>query len=134
MDSNRAGHRLSARPAFRRQAGITVIGLLFLVAFIGFLGLAALNIAPLYLQRMKINAVLDDVQDQLATGGNTVSGIRLAMNDRFYIESVRVDDKEMEIAREGDGFSVNVHKELRKEFMADLWFVVVIDEQIQVAR
>lgn len=134
MDSYRARYRLKHRQAPRREAGITVIGLLFLVAFIGFLGLAALNIAPLYLQRMKITSVLDDVQDQLATGSNSVAGIRTALNDRFYVESIRVEASEMSIVREGEGFTVHVMKELRKDFMADLWFVVMIDEEIQVAR
>lgn len=133
MESNRAGHRLRAAPP-RREAGITLIGLAFLVAVFGAIGLAVLKIVPLYLERMKIMTVLEDVRTELGTGGNTVQGIRYALDNRFYIESVTVERSEVDVVREGEGYAVRIDKELREPFFADLWFVVVIDEEVQISR
>ncbi len=133
MESNRAGHRLNAAPP-GRQAGITLIGLMFLVAVFGVVGLAVLKIVPLYLERMKITTVLDDVRTELAMGGNTVQSIRYALDSRLYIESVTVDRSEIDVVREGEGYTVRIDKELRAPFFADLWFVVVIDDEVQISR
>jgi hypothetical protein len=134
MESNRARHRLSRDQRLGREAGITVIGLLLAVVVVGALGLAGLRIVPLYLERMKIDTVLDDVQKELATGGNTVGGILNALESHFYIEAVTVDQKDIEVKREGEGFVVRINKELRAPFVADLWFMVMLDEQVQISR
>jgi len=129
MESNRAGHRLSGR---RRQAGITLIGMLFLAAVFGAIGLAVLKIVPLYLVKMRVDTVLEDVQTELGAGSNTIQSIRNALEARFYIENVKVERDEIEIARQGEGYRVAVNKESRTQFFGDLWFVVVIDSQIEI--
>jgi len=134
MESNRAGYRLSRMRPRGHQAGITVIGVLFLVVVFGAIGMAVLRIVPLYMTRMKIGTVLEDIQQELGTGSNTVAGIRNALDSRFYIEAVEVDQDEIEVTRTGDGFAVRVEKELRAPFFADLWFLVLLDEQIQLPR
>jgi hypothetical protein len=83
---------------------------------------------------MKIATVVQDVQTELGSGGNTVTSIRNALDSRFYIEAVTMDRSEIDITREGEGYSVHVHKELRTPFVADLWFLVVVDEEATISR
>jgi hypothetical protein len=134
MESYRAEHQLSRKSRRHRQAGITAIGFLLLAVVFGTLGLAVMKIAPLYLERMRIEAVLEDLQTEMAAGGNTVTGIQNALESRFYIENVKVPRDEIEIARKGEGFVIKINRESRAPFFADLWFVVVIDEQIEISR
>ena len=134
MESNRKRHRLTRGGPRDRQAGITFIGLLFLVVVFGAVGFAVLRIVPLYMERMQIGTVLDDVENELATGGNTIVAIRNALESRFYIDNVDIKANEMEVVREGDGYVIRVNKELRAPFVADLWFLVLVDEQVQIAR
>jgi len=136
MESNRTGNQLMKPPLKSRQAGITLIGFLIMAAVCGMLGLAVLKIMPLYLEKMRVGAVLEDLQTELAAGGgNTVQGIRLALESRFYVENLRIlSTDELEIVREGEGYTVNVDRESRAPFFADLHFVVVIDEQIEIMR
>jgi hypothetical protein len=117
-----------------RQAGITVISLLILVVLFGTIGFAGLKIFPLYVERMKIRTVLQDVQTELGAGGNTVTGIRNALDARLNIDSLDVTREQMEIARNGDGYVIRIDKEVRASFIADLWFLVIVDEEVQIGR
>ena len=52
----------------RRQAGITAIGFLLLAAIFGGIGLAVMKIVPLYMEKIRIGTVLEDLQVELAAG------------------------------------------------------------------
>ena len=133
MGSNRKGNQLTRAPLRRRQAGITLIGFLLLAAVFGTVGLAVLKIVPLYMERMRIGTVLGDLQSELATGGNTAQSIRLALQSRFYVENLAaLESGELDITRQGQGYLVSINRESRTPFVADLYFVVVIDEQVEI--
>jgi hypothetical protein len=134
MESNRAQHQVNRGLLLRRQSGITVIGLLFLIVVIGGAGLAVVRIVPLYLERMKIHRSLEDVQSELSAGGNTVPGIRSSIEAHFNVDYVSLDREDLDISREGDGYVVRVNKELRSPFVADLWFMVMVDEEVQISK
>jgi hypothetical protein len=120
----------------RRQTGITVIGFLLLAVVFGVLAFAVLKIVPLYMERMRVQTVLQDVKAELDadSAANTVQGIRSAIGRHFYIENLDVPREEILIAREGEGYTVRVVREARAPFIADLSFVVDIDEQIELGR
>lgn len=135
MESNRTEYRLTRRRSSRQQSGITLIGLLLVVAIVGFIGLAVLKIVPLYMEKMRIASVLGDLQEELGTGGNSPASIMNALNNQFYIEALKEPTaNEVKIERNSNGFSVRVHREARAPFLADLWFVVDIDEQVEISR
>lgn len=135
MESNRTGNRLSRSSMPRRQSGITLIGMLLLAAVFGIVGLAVLKIVPLYMQKMRVETVLEDLQVELASGGNTAQSIRIALEQRFYVENLPpLDSSELEIARSSEGYSVTVNRESREPFLADLYFLVAINEQVEIAR
>lgn len=133
MESHRATSRMSGI-GHHRQTGITAIGFLILAAVFGTLGLALIKIFPLYLERARVSAVLEDVEQELATGGNTRTGIINTLEARFYVENLEVLRSEIDITQQGTGYLVSVNRESRAPFIADLWFVVVIDEQIEIMR
>ena len=133
MESHRTTRRMS-RAYRHREAGITAIGFLILAAVFGTLGLALIKIFPLYMERARVSAVLEDVEQELAAGGNTQLGILNTLEARFYVENLEVLRSEIDISQQGAGYLVSVNRESRAPFVADLWFVVVIDEQIEIMR
>lgn len=133
MESNRTTRGVGRR-SLHRQAGITALGFLILAAVAGTIGLAVLKIVPLYLERMRVSRVLENVETELAGGGNTVQSIRNTLQSRFYVENLQVDPKEIDISAQGQGYVVTINRESRAPFFADLWFVVVINEQIELNR
>jgi len=134
MESDRKGCAVSAGRTLRREAGITVIGFLLLAVVFGTIGFAIIKIVPLYMQRMRVQTVLEDLKLELNDGPNTVNGIRSNLEGRLSVENLRFPREEITIAREGDGWLVRVTHESRSSFIADLSFVVDIDEQIELGR
>jgi hypothetical protein len=133
MESNRTARGLN-RASLGRQAGITAIGFLILAAVFGTLGLAVLKIFPLYMEKMRVGTVLENVERELAGGGNTRQGILSTLESSFYIENLEIDRSEIDISQQGAGYLVSINRESRAPFFADLWFVVAIDEQIEINR
>ena len=137
MESNRQRDQLMRPRSRRRQSGITLIGFLLLAAVFGVVGLAVLKVVPLYMHKMRVGTVLEDLREELAgnSGSASVQSIRLALESRFYVENLPpLATGELEIARQGSGYHVRVHREAREAFLADLYFVVVIDEQVEIAQ
>ena len=131
---HRQGYPVNGRVPRHPQAGITVIGFLILAAIFGFIGLAVLKIFPLYLEKMRINRVLEDVQSELSASGSSIQNIRLLLEQRFYVENLSIPREEIEIARAGEGFTVRVVRDARASFVADLSFIVSIDQQVEIGR
>ena len=118
-----------------KQAGITLIGFVLLAAVFGIVIFAGMKVFPLYLERMRIGTVLGDIQEELGTGGNTPQSIKYALDNRFYVESLPpLARGEYEIERSTGGFLVKIHRESRSSFLADLSFVMEINEQIEISR
>ncbi len=118
----------------RRQAGITAIGFLFLAAVFGIVGLAVVKVLPLYLEKMRIEAVLSDMERDLPGSGKNAAGIRLEMDSRFYVEGVQLPRQDVSIRQVRDGYEVHVQHEARASFLADLWFLVVVDDKVEIPR
>ncbi|MDH3363702.1 MAG: hypothetical protein OEM45_08345, partial [Gammaproteobacteria bacterium] len=48
----------------RRQAGVTTLGLVILVAFVGLFAFAAIRLTPVYLNYMKVASVVSGVLEE----------------------------------------------------------------------
>lgn len=133
MEPNRTRYRVTQGPP-RRQTGVTAIGFLVLACVFGVLGLAGLKIVPLYMQKMRISTVLDDLGRDSETGTPTPQSIRNELDRRFSIEGINVPRDNVKITQVRDGYQVQIQHEERTPFVADLWFVVVFDERVEIRR
>jgi hypothetical protein len=118
----------------RYQRGMTAIGMLILASVIGTLGLGVMKVTPLYLENMRLNAVMDDMQTELSGHGATPSTIRSELNKRLYIEGIRIPGEAVKIVQGSNGYQVRIQHEGRTPYIADIWLLVVFDKQILVAR
>ena len=133
MEPNRPRNRIDFMGR-RNQAGITAIGFICLAAFCGFIGLACLKIAPLYMQKMRLEAVLNNMEKDMQGSGRNAQGIRLELESRLYVESLTIPRENVSIRQVQDGYQVHIQQENRTPFLADLWFVVMVDEQVEIRR
>ncbi len=131
MESNRRPYRIESR---RRQAGITALGFLLLAIVFGSFGLAALKITPLYLDSVRIKTVLADLKTELDGAGTTAGSVRLNLSSRLYIEGIALGAEAVQITPGTNGYSVRVQYDNRSQFIGDIWFLVVVDEQIEIRR
>jgi uncharacterized tellurite resistance protein B-like protein len=101
----------------------------------GLIGLAALKVVPLYLQKMTVARVLTDLErDGRSSAGQTALGIRNELESRLTVESVEIPRESVKITQVREGFQVRIQQEARARFIGDLWFVVVVDEQVEIRR
>jgi hypothetical protein len=117
-----------------RQSGMTVLGFLILAALVGVVGLAVVKVTPMYLKRMRMNQVLEDVQTELQGQAATPTAIRNELARRFSIEDIRLSTSAVKIAQSKEGYSLSVEYEERVPYLADIYLVLVYDKQVEIRR
>ena len=125
---------MTSAPLARRQAGITALGFLILATLVGVVGLAGLKVAPMYIKNMRMNTILDNVQNEMNGQGPTPVGIRQAIAKQFAVNDVNMDIDAIKITQSKNGYSVHVTYENRAPYVADIFLVVAYDKQVEIRR
>ncbi len=133
MEPRRRSYRID-NSRHRRQAGITALTALMLAAVFGLVGLAAIKVTPLYVQGMRVRTVLADLKEEVDGKGTTASALRLELSSRLYVEGVTLSRDDVKITPAPSGYQLRVQYDSRTQFLSDIWFLVVIDEQIEIQR
>lgn len=121
--------------ALARQAGMTGLGLLVLVAFIGLFAFAAIRLTPVYLNYMKVAGVLSGVETEFDGQNPSRAAIRTSINRRFDIESVsEITAKDVTVTPSGNGFIVKASYDHTTPFIANVYFTVRFDDSVEVRR
>jgi Domain of unknown function (DUF4845) len=118
----------------RRQRGITAIGMLILLCLLGVVGIAVMRITPLYLQHMRLATVMKETGAELAGVGATPAAIRNTLGKHFIVEGMRIPADDIKIAQSRNGYSLRIQHESRVPFIADIWFLLVFDQQVEITR
>ena len=119
----------------RRQAGMTTLGLIILVAFVGVFAFAAIRLAPVYLNYTKVVGVINGVGEEFDGTGASRSAIRSSVSRRFDIESVsEIRAKDVKIKTVDSGFEVAAVYSHKAPFIANVSFVVDFDKRVIIRR
>ena len=123
------------QPGRRRQRGMTTLGLIILVAFVGVFAFAGIRLTPVYLNYMKVVGVVNGVQEEFDGQGATAAQIRSSISRRFDIESVGIiTARDIKVTKEGNGYQVAATYSHKAPFIANVSFVVDFDKQVLVRR
>ncbi len=118
-----------------RQAGMTTLGLVILVAFVGLFAFAGIRITPVYLNYMKVASVVEGIGKEFDGTGAGRSQIRSSISRRFDIESVgMIEAKDVKVTPVGGGFEVAATYSHKAPFIANVSFVVDFDKRTLVRR
>jgi len=121
--------------SIRRQAGMTTLGLIILVAFIGIFAFGSIRLTPIYLNYMKVVGVVNGVGEEFDGKGATRSAIRSSISRRFDIESVsEIHAKEVLVKKVDSGFEVAAVYSHKAPFIANVSFIVDFDKRVVVRR
>ena len=66
----------------KRQAGMTTMGLIILVAFVGLFAFAGLRLTPVYLNYMKIAGIVEGVREEFDGTGASRADVRQSLRRR----------------------------------------------------
>lgn len=119
----------------RQQAGMTTLGLIILVLFVGLFAFAGIRLTPVYLNYMKVIGVVDGIETEFDGTGASRSAIRTSISRRFDIESVSIiTAKDVKVTTVDGGFEVAATYSHKAPFMANISFVVDFDKRVLVRR
>lgn len=126
---------LETHRSMRRQAGMTTLGLVILVLFVGTFAFAVLRLTPVYLNYMKVAGVVAGVQEEFDGNSPTRSAIRNSIERRFDIDSVdQILAKDVKVTKVDTGFEVAVVYSHKAPFIANVSFVVDFDKKTMIRR
>lgn len=126
---------LEKRGMKKRQAGMTTLGLVILVSFIGVFAFAGLRLTPIYLNYFKVVGVVEGVRDEFDGSNATRSAIRSSISRRFDIESVGIiTAKDVKVSKVDGGHEVAATYSHKAPFIANVSFVVDFDKRVLVRR
>jgi hypothetical protein len=126
---------LEKRRMKKRQVGMTTLGLVILVAFIGIFAFAGLRLTPIYLNYFKVVGVVEGVRAEFDGTNADRSAIRSSISRRFDIESVGIiTAKDVKVRKVDGGHEVAATYSHKAPFIANVSFVVDFDKRELVRR
>ena len=118
-----------------KQSGMTTLGLVILVFFIGTFAFAGLRLTPVYLNYMKIVGVVGGVYDEFDGANATRVMIRSSISRRFDIESVgEITARDVKVTKVDGGYEVAATYSHKAPFVANVSFIVDFDKRVLVRR
>ena len=119
----------------RRQSGMTTLGVIVLVFFVGLFAFAGMRLAPIYLNYMKISGVVSGVQKEFDGVNATLTSILSSISRRFDIEMVgEIRARDVKITKVDGGHEVAATYSHKAPFIANVSFVVDFDKRALVRR
>ena len=91
-----------------KQSGVSLVGLIFILAILGCIGVLALKFVPTITEFMSVKRAIGIAKQN----GNSIPEIRQSFDkqaDTSYIEAV--NGKDLDIVKTGDGFDVGISYE-----------------------
>lgn len=115
---------------YKTQRGITFLGMLILVAFLGIFVFGIIRLVPVYLEYMNINKAMENVKDELR-GGATGEGIRHGLERRLLVFDVTsVQAKDFEITHDDKGWTVHIVYDAGAPFLGNVSLVAHFDKTV----
>ena len=133
MGPNRQQHRLNRR-TLRSQTGVTAVGFVILATVFGLVGFAGLKVFPMYMTRMRLDTVLEDIERDYRNSPKAPNEIRIDLSGRFAVEGLRLPREAVSVTPSRNGYNVRIQHEDRQLFIADIYFLLNYDRQVEVPR
>jgi hypothetical protein len=116
-----------------RQRGMTFLGLMILLGFIGIFVYAGIKLAPVYLQGYKVMKAVADLKHETEGAAITPPAIQRALEKRFDIEDItEVKPKEVDITKTDSGYTVHAGYDVTVPFFGNLFFLVRFDKTVDL--
>jgi hypothetical protein len=125
---------LLGRPA-RQQAGMTALGLMVLIVFMGVFAFGGIRLTPIYLNYMKIVGVVDGVVAEFEGQNATSADVRRSISRRFDVESVsQIRARDVKVSVVDGGLKVAAVYDHTTPFVGNVSFTVHFDKTEIVRR
>lgn len=118
---------------FTRQRGATFLGMVIILAILGFALYAGIRLTPLYFEYMAVVRAMDQTAKEEGGEPTSPQQLRNSLDRRWIIEDIKsIDPKEIEIKKSGSGFTMRAYYRAEAPFVANVSLVVDFDKSVDV--
>lgn len=115
-----------------KQAGITLIGFLIVLAVVAFLGYMAMRLVPAYTEYMGVSKAMNQIATD-GVEGKTLDQIRrdlLFKMDFQYVDDATIKPKDITIDRADNGAVLHVAYDKQVPFIYNIDFLMHFDKSV----
>jgi hypothetical protein len=118
----------------QRQQGMTLIGMLCILALVGVIVYAGIRLSTVYLNYMKVARSMETTATEFKGENPDIAGMRHSLERHWQIEAIdHVDDKDVEIVKdEGGAVSMHVAYDDSVPYIANVSLAVHFDKTVKV--
>lgn len=118
-----------------QQKGLSGIGWLVVLGFLGLIIITFLNVFPMYYENMQIKAALKGVQEDPSIDVKSKSALWTSLEKRLYIDGVTSIKREhVKMSRKDGKTTITVSYESRKPYIANLSIVGAFNDIVVIDR
>ncbi len=119
----------------KKQQGLTLISLIFVLGMIGFFTLLVLKVGPIYMDHSKVVQALESIKNRPNIENESKSGVRNALNKQFGMNYVYDIKKEhVKITSRQGYLKVKIVYHTKQLLFANLSVWVDFDNEIEVGK
>jgi hypothetical protein len=117
----------------RHQHGMTLMGILFILALVGLIGYAGLRLTPLYLNYIKVARSMDAAAGEFKSDNPDPGAVRRSLEKHWQIEDISgVEAKEVEIVKDDNGVALHVAYDDVAPYISNVSLSVHFDKTVKV--
>ena len=117
----------------KRQQGMTMIGVLFVLALVGVIGYAGMRITPLYLNYMKVARSMEATASEFKGDAVDQAALRRTLEKHWQIEDIdSVAAKDVEITKDEGATTMHVAYDDSAPYIANVSLTVHFDKTSKV--
>jgi hypothetical protein len=115
-----------------RQRGATVLGMVVIIAILGFALYGGIRLTPIYLEYMAVARALEQTAKE-ESGATSPQTLRNALDRRWTIETINsIQPRDIEIKKAGSGFTMRAWYRAEAPFISNVSLVADFDKTVQV--
>ena len=116
-----------------RQRGATFLGMVVIIAILGFALYAGIRLTPVYLEYMAVVRALEQTAKENAGATSSPQDLRNALDRRWTIEDIHsITPKDIEIKKVGSGYSMRAWYRAEAPFVANVSLVADFDKTVRM--
>jgi len=116
-----------------RQRGATALGMLCIVAIIGFALYGGIRLFPVYMEYLAVARALDQTAKESSGNPTSPQQLRVSLDRRWTIEDIKsLQPKDVEIKKNGNGWSMRAWYRAETPFIANVSLAVDFDKTVNV--
>lgn len=118
-----------------RQRGATFLGMVIIIAILGFALYAGIRLVPLYFEYMAVVRALEQTAKEFGDDATTIQALRTSLDRRWTIEDIKsLQPKDIEITRANKGYAMRAWYRAEAPFIANVSLVVDFDKSVNVTQ